>query len=118
MFEALKKYAVFSGRSTRKEFWLFFLLFVIAVMLATFLDSAMGTIGYIEGFGLITAVTYLALLIPSISVAVRRLHDINKSGWWYLLYIVPLLGLVFYIYWNVKPSDDGENRFGPNPHDS
>jgi len=105
---ALKKYAVFSGRSSRSEFWYFTLFQMIIVMGLILIEVSMGMTGII---GMIAS---LALLLPAIAVGVRRLHDIDKSGWWMLLMIVPLVSLILIIFF-VKKGTDGQNRFGEDP---
>jgi uncharacterized membrane protein YhaH (DUF805 family) len=98
----LKKYAVFSGRARRSEYWMFFLFnFIVALVL-----SIIGII--IKDNGILANLYQLAIFLPSIAVGVRRMHDTNHSGWWLLL---PIVNLIF----SVRDSDSGENRFGPNP---
>ena len=102
-----KKYADFSGRAHRTEFWMFALFnFIIAVVLAI-VDS------FITG-GLLYGLYALGVLIPSIAVGARRLHDTDKSGWMLLLGIIPLVNLVL-IYFFVIDSQPGPNKYGPNP---
>jgi uncharacterized membrane protein YhaH (DUF805 family) len=106
--DALKnKYATFTGRARRTEYWMFVLFSIIFAVVAMIID------GIITG-GLLGLVYTLGILIPSIAVAVRRLHDTNRSGWWLLLGLVPLLGLVL-IYFLVLDSQPGDNEYGPNP---
>lgn len=105
--EALKKYAVFTGRSRRKEYW-FFVLFSILIAIVV------GIVDGVTGLGVLSPLYSLALLIPSIAVAIRRLHDVGKSGWWLLLGFVPLVGLVL-LYFMVQDSQPGGNEYGPNP---
>ena len=90
--EALKKYAVFSGRSRRKEYWYFVLFVVIINIVLNIIDSLIGTYNRSAGVGLLTSIFNLAVLIPSIAVSVRRLHDIDRTGWWVLIGLVPLIG--------------------------
>ncbi|WP_437182102.1 DUF805 domain-containing protein [Pseudomonas xanthosomatis] len=101
-FEVMKKYATFQGRARRKEYW----LFALVINLIAFL------IGFVEGLlGLAPIVSLLfslAIMIPAIAVAVRRLHDTDHSGWWIL---VPIVNIVFMFF----DSTPGNNRFGPNP---
>lgn len=105
----LKKYADFSGRARRTEYWLFFLFnFVIAMVLGV-LDFVLGTPGIL---GLIFA---LAILIPSIAVAARRLHDTDRSGWWILIAFIPIVGTIALLVFLLLDSTPGENRFGSNP---
>ncbi len=107
---ALRKYAVFGGRARRKEYWYFFL---INVLVAICLAVATGMPDP-EDFGVIDAYS-LAVLVPHISVTVRRLHDMGSSGWWALLGLVPILNLILLLYFLTADSDENENRFGPNP---
>lgn len=104
----LKKYAVFSGRARRKEFWMFVLInFIVAIALGV-VDMMLGTVV----LGLIYAV---ATIIPSLAVGARRLHDIGKTGWWQLIGLVPLIGLIVLIIFFVMDSNPGDNQYGPNP---
>ena len=112
--EVLKQYAVFSGRARRKEYWMFTLFnFIISLMLSI----AIGIIGSIIGadLGIISWLYWLAILLPSIGVGVRRLHDIDRSGWWLLLSFIPILGWIVLLVFHVKDSTPGENEYGPNP---
>jgi len=108
MFEAVKKYAVFSGRSRRKEYWLFFLLLTILNIVAMLIDRAMGIVT-------LQGIVVLGLLIPNIAVSVRRLHDRDKSGWWVLLIFIPLIGAIILIVWFCLRGTVGKNRFGDDP---
>jgi uncharacterized membrane protein YhaH (DUF805 family) len=111
----LQKYAVFSGRSRRKEYWMFVLFtFLVAIGLG-FIDALVGTYDDTFGIGLASGLFNLAILVPSIAVNTRRLHDTNKSGWLQLLFIIPLVGLILWIIWMVKDGDQGGNQYGPNP---
>ena len=99
--EVLKKYAVFSGRARRAEYWYFYLFnFIIGVLFA------IGTLGGIYS---------LAVLIPSIAVTVRRLHDTNHSGWWLLISFIPFFGGIILLIFLLQDSQPGENQYGPNP---
>lgn len=108
MFEALKKYADFKGRARRKEYWLFILLYSICYFIAFLIDVASGALI------IFTTIVALGLLIPLISVAVRRLHDTDRSGWWFLLGFVPFANIVLLIFFFLDDTP-GENRFGPDP---
>ena len=104
----LKKYADFSGRARRKEFWMFVLFnFIIAVVLGV-VDSMIG----VPVLGLIYT---LGVLIPSLAVGARRLHDIGKTGWWQLIAFVPFIGVIVLIIFFVMDSNPGDNQYGPNP---
>ncbi len=95
----------FEGRATRSEYWWWFLFYIIAYVTAIVLGSAINV-------GIIPLVVSLGLWAPSLAVGTRRLHDINKSGWWQLLYLIPLIGLLVMIYFFVQPSNTSDNRFG------
>ena len=112
--EALKKYAVFSGRSRRKEYWFFVLFVVIISIVLSIIDSLVGT-DRSTGVGLFGTIFSLAILIPSIAVTVRRLHDIDRTGWWVLISLVPLIGWIVLLVFTVQDSTPGTNRYGPNP---
>jgi uncharacterized membrane protein YhaH (DUF805 family) len=111
---ALRRYAEFSGRSRRKEYWFFTLFFVLASFVAVAIDMVLGTLDEETGVGVVGGLLTLALLLPSFAVTIRRLHDTGRSGWWLLLFFVPLIGLVGF-YFMVKDGDRGDNRFGPDP---
>ena len=100
-----KKYADINGRAQRSEYWWFFLLNVIVNIAGTTLF----------GDGLISVLITLALLVPAISVGVRRLHDTNRTGWWMLAFIIPLLGLVLALFWLTKRGTVGPNQYGDDP---
>jgi len=105
--QALNNYAAFEGRARRKEFWYFVLFFIILSIVATLIDS-------LYGLPILSVVTLLGLVLPSISVSVRRLHDTGRSGWWYLLSLVPLVSLVLLVFFCLD-SQPGDNAYGPNP---
>lgn len=97
----ISKYATLDGRARRSEYWYWILAnLLIGIVL-----------GWIPFVGILISI---ALFIPSIAVSVRRLHDIGKSGWWYLLILLPLVNLVL-IYFFILDSQPGENQYGPNP---
>jgi len=113
--EALKKYAVFSGRSRRKEYWYFVLFVVLISLMLSIVDSLIGAYDRSSGVGLLSSIFSLAILIPSIAVSVRRLHDIDRTGWWVLISLVPLVGWIVLLIFHVQDSTPGTNRYGPNP---
>ncbi len=108
-FEVLKKYAVFSGRARRKEYWYFVLFNIIISILLGFIG---GMIGMEKLLGGIYA---LAVLIPSIAVAVRRLHDTGRTGWWLLIGFIPVIGTIVLFVFMVLDSDPETNEYGPSP---
>ena len=106
--EALKnKYADFSGRAHRTEYWMFVLINIIIIVVLSIIDAM------ITG-GILQIVYSLGVLIPSVAVAARRMHDTDRSGWMLLLGLIPLVGLVL-IYFLVLDSQPGPNKYGPNP---
>ena len=107
----LRRYAQFEGRAPRSEYWWFALFTVLASIVADILDSAF----LHGGFGLISDLVWLALLLPSIAVQVRRLHDIDRTGWWWWIVLVPLLGWILLLVWNCTPGTEGPNRYGDDP---
>jgi len=110
--QVLKNYVTFSGRARRSEYWYFVLFNLIASVVLGVLDAIMQVAG---GVGFLGLLYTLAVLLPTIAVGVRRMHDIGKSGWWLLLPIIPLVGLIVMIVFLVKDSVPGENQYGPNP---
>jgi uncharacterized membrane protein YhaH (DUF805 family) len=112
----IEKYADFSGRAPRAEYWWFFLAVVIAEIVAMVVDSVLGTGGVIASYGWMWTFVALACVVPNLAVSARRLHDTNRSGWWLLIAFVPIVGIILLIVWYATPGDAGENRFGPNPY--
>ena len=104
-----KKYAEFSGRARRQEFWMFVLFNCLAGIAIGVVEAILGTNGALSGL------YNLAVLIPSLAVSVRRLHDTDHSGWWILINFIPLIGFVISLVVLCSDSKPGENRFGPNP---
>ncbi len=107
--KALRQYADFEGRARRKEYWMFTLFNLIFAILALVIDGLIGT-GAILYFFYV-----LATLIPNLSVSVRRLHDVGKSGWMYLVALIPLVGFIWLLVLFVTDSEPGDNIYGPNP---
>lgn len=104
----LKKYTVFDGRARRKEFWMFALFNFIITFIIAFIESFLDT-------QIISIIYTLAILLPSIAVSVRRLHDIGKSGYWYFIGFIPIIGSIWILVLMCKDSQTGENIYGPNP---
>ncbi len=116
MMQPLKKYADFSGRARRMEYWMFAVLNVGVSVVSSILDGVLGMSGMVGGlYGLLQLVAMLALIIPGIAVAVRRLHDQDKSGWWLLLVFIPLLGGLVLLVFMFLEGTSGSNRFGADP---
>jgi len=114
----LKKYAVFSGRARRKEYWMFFLFNMIFLILAAILDNVFGTAIEGIGYGLFYILYGLAVLIPGLAVSVRRLHDVGKSGWMLFIALIPIIGAIWLLVLMVTDSNPGENKYGPNPKEN
>ncbi len=112
---ALKKYAVFGGRSRRREYWFFALFSTVIALVLALIDGALGTFDSSLGLGLLSGIYGVAILLPSIAVSVRRLHDIDRTGWWVLISLVPIIGAVVLLVFAVLDSTPGSNRYGPNP---
>ncbi|MFP5462628.1 MAG: DUF805 domain-containing protein [Gammaproteobacteria bacterium] len=112
---ALRKYATFSGRARRSEYWFFFLFYLLIAIGLALVDALLGTGGDGEGPGLFSGLFMLAMLLPSLAVGVRRLHDIGRTGWWLLVSLVPLIGAIVLLVFALRDSDPGENAYGPNP---
>jgi uncharacterized membrane protein YhaH (DUF805 family) len=113
--EVLKKYAVFDGRARRKEYWYFFLINTVISIFLAFIDSFTGTISEDVGIGLLDGLYALAVLIPGTAVTVRRLHDTDRSGWWILIGLIPVIGGIALLVFMVLDSTPGDNQYGPNP---
>jgi len=121
--KALKSYSDFRGRSRRKEYWMYTLFTLIAAVIAAVIDNVLGTtfkiqVGEISqsiGYGYVYLIYALATFIPGLAVSVRRLHDVGKSGWFFLIILIPFIGAVWLL---VLLCTDGQlqtNKWGPNP---
>ncbi|MFY1617629.1 DUF805 domain-containing protein [Micromonospora sp. WMMD736] len=112
----LSQYVGFAGRARRSEYWWFALFTVLVSIVASVLDNALG-LNFVDGSsnGFIGLVVSLALLLPTLAVAVRRLHDTDKTGWWLLIGLVPIVGAIVLIVFFVQDGTPGANRFGPSP---
>jgi|TARA_Y100001968_G_scaffold319978_1_gene352276 uncharacterized membrane protein YhaH (DUF805 family) len=104
----LKKYVEFQGRARRKEYWMFILFNILASIICGVIDGILGIM-------LLVPLYSLAVLLPSIAVCIRRLHDTNRSGWWILISLVPFVGSIILLIFLCIEGDAGDNRFGPNP---
>jgi uncharacterized membrane protein YhaH (DUF805 family) len=113
--QVLKKYAVFTGRAQRAEYWWFFLFNLLITVALIFFDMTLGTFSEDTGYGLLSGLYTLGVLLPNIGVSIRRLHDTGRSGWWLLIGLVPLIGAIVLIVFFVMDSTPGDNQHGPNP---
>lgn len=114
-FEVLKKYAAFGGRARRREYWMFALVNLIVTFALVFLEGQLGLGGASGGFGMLSLVYTLVVLLPSLAVGVRRLHDTGRSGWWLLIVLLPIAGPIALIVFAAQDSEAGSNDYGPNP---
>ena len=109
------KYATFSGRARRSEYWWYWLFYLIVLFMAVFFDNFCGiTFDYLT-YGPIYVLAALGLILPTWAVAVRRLHDINKSGWNLLWSLVPIIGAILLLIWACTDSDRTTNEYGESP---
>jgi uncharacterized membrane protein YhaH (DUF805 family) len=108
--DVLSKYTVFDGRAGRQEFWMFVLCSVIVSIVVSI-------IGSLIHLPFLSGLYALAVLLPSLGVEIRRLHDIDKSGWWILIALVPLVGGIWLLVLLCLAGKPGPNRFGPNPNE-
>jgi uncharacterized membrane protein YhaH (DUF805 family) len=111
-FEVLGKYADFSGRARRAEYWMFTLVNVIISVVIAVAEEVAGSGGIV---GLIYG---LAVLLPGFAVTARRLHDTDRSGWWMLISLIPILGWIVFLVFMCTDGSPGTNRYGPNPKDA
>jgi uncharacterized membrane protein YhaH (DUF805 family) len=105
-------YFDFSGRARRSAYWYFVLFLFIVGLVTALLDIVLFAA---KDIGPLNGVFSLATIVPSISVSVRRLHDIGRSGWWVLLALIPIIGWIIMIYWACQPSALQQNEYGPQP---
>ncbi|MES2895160.1 MAG: DUF805 domain-containing protein [Pseudomonadota bacterium] len=127
MFEPIRKYAQFSGRARRKEYWMFCLLIIGIEIVFYALMGILGAGPMMAGdptagvnpiaglLMLVFSVVMLGLFIPSLAVSFRRLHDTNRSAWWLLIALIPFLGVVVLLVFMLLDGTPGDNRFGPDP---
>jgi uncharacterized membrane protein YhaH (DUF805 family) len=120
--KVLRQYADFTGRARRTEFWMFVLFNAIAVIILTILDnllglssSSMGGGSIVVTSGLLTGIYQLAVLVPSLAVGARRLHDTGRSGWWQLIALIPIVGAIILIVFFATDGQPQPNQYGVNP---
>jgi uncharacterized membrane protein YhaH (DUF805 family) len=114
--KALKKYAVFQGRAGLKEYWSFVLFNIIINFVLALVDSKTGNFGAEARVGLFGSIYNMAVMIPGIAVSVRRLHDTDRSGWWMLIGLIPVIGTIILLVFLVQDRVPGENRYGSYRH--
>ncbi len=112
-----QKYVTFSGRAQRSEFWYFVLFNLLASIVLGIVDGAL--FGWAsDDPEVLNGIFSLIMFLPSLAVAVRRLHDTDRSGWWVLLWLIPIIGWIILIVWYATKGTEGPNRFAPDPLDS
>ncbi len=107
-----KNYAVFSGRATRSAFWWFYLFTVIVGIAISVIENAMGSSGLAGGLGIISIIWTLAVILPIVGLTIRRLHDTDQSGWWWLSMLGFGVGVIVLIVFMAIPGTQGDNKFG------
>jgi uncharacterized membrane protein YhaH (DUF805 family) len=110
----LRQYAIFRGRARRAEYWWFILFTLLVSLVAGVIDTALGTTMQ-SGVGFVGTVASLALLLPTLAVTVRRLHDTDRSGWWVLAFLIPIVGFELWLVFMLSDSNPEPNRFGASP---
>ena len=110
-----KKYVCFSGRARRQEYWMFVLFNIIAAFVVGFIGGFLASVTGVDAFAFLGAIYNLAVLIPSFAVFCRRMHDTGRSGWWWLIGLIPFVGWIVLLVFCCLDSQPGENQYGPNP---
>lgn len=113
--QVLAKYALFRGRARRREYWRFVLNYLLCYAALLVVDLLTGTFSFESQRGLLGGLFLLFMFIPALAVAVRRLHDTGRSGWWLLLAVIPLVGQLVLLYFFIDEGDEGDNDYGPDP---
>ena len=113
--DVLKKYAVFDGRARRMEYWMFFLINLLVGIGLAIIDNITGLTKAANGLNPLNTLYSLAVIIPGLTVTVRRLHDTGRTGWWVLIAFVPCIGAIVLLVWMVMGGDPGQNKYGPSP---
>jgi len=111
--KVIKNYVGFTGRARRKEFWMYCLFYIIVGIVIAVVESVLGLRNAFGGP--LSSLYSLALLLPSLGVSVRRLHDTGRSGWRLLINLIPILGWLIWLFFAVQDSQPGQNKWGPNP---
>jgi uncharacterized membrane protein YhaH (DUF805 family) len=114
-FRVLRKYAVFTGRARRKEYWIFSLIHALIIFAFRYPHFLTSTIDPESRIGQIGLLYTFGTFIPLVAVSVRRLHDTNRSGWWCFLILIPFIGFILGLIFLAEDSQPGGNRYGPNP---
>lgn len=110
--DALKNYATFSGRATRQQYWMYILFYIVFYFVAVMLDITLGQFDKEKMSGFISTVYTFGLLLPTIAILARRLHDIGRSSWWILLIVIPVIGSLVILIFTLMDSQKDENKYG------
>lgn len=113
--KVLRNYAEFSGRARRIEYWMFVLFSIIFSIVALLVDNMLGVTFGETNYGFMYLLYQLVVLIPSLAVTVRRLHDTNKSGWLLLIAVIPFVGAIWLLVLTCMEGTSGPNKYGPDP---
>ena len=115
--EVVKKYAVFTGRARRREYWMFTLINSLVIVGLVFISTfTAGTRSSVSEMTVVVAIGYyIGIILPALGVSIRRLHDTGRSGWWLLISLVPLVGSILVLVFMVLDSQPGPNQYGSNP---
>ena len=116
-------YINFKGRARRKEYWMFTLVYVIILLGCQAIDNMLGTVFMMDagageismGYGWAYTICGLVHLLPGLSVVVRRLHDVGKSGWFYLIFLLPIIGVIWLLVLYCTEGQKQDNKWGPDP---
>ncbi len=121
----LSKYTTWQGRASRSEFWFFYLFMLVCLAVAAAIDHLLGTTFKFDnpangaevsiGYGYVYALVGLGLMLPQLAVMVRRLHDTGRSGWWYWIILIPLIGAILLLVWFCSRGTVGNNQYGSDP---
>ncbi len=110
--DALKNYVTFTGRATRQQYWMYILFYILFYFLTVMLDIQLGQFDQESMTGFISTIYTFGLLLPTIAILARRLHDIGRSSWWILLILIPLVGSLIILIMTLMDSKKGENEYG------
>lgn len=113
--KCFEKFADFDGRACRSEFWFFYLFTWLAFMVLAFADLFIGTWSEALGLGILSTIYAVVAILPTIAVAIRRVHDGGYCGWWILIGLIPGIGIFLLIYLLVQPSEPTANQYGEIP---
>ncbi|EKO3798637.1 DUF805 domain-containing protein [Vibrio harveyi] len=114
-YRVILNYSNFGGRARRQEYWYFTLVNVLVNLVMGIIDRVIGSVMQMDNFGFFGVIYALFIMIPSIAVTVRRLHDSGRTGWWALIAFVPIIGVLVLLYFLIQDSEEGSNQYGANP---